>query len=122
MFLLILSVRALRARFRTRELLLIENLALRPQIAALKKQRLRPCSMISTGLSGLLCAPRGPAGRADWSSSTRIPSPSGIEIDCGATGRRSPGRNRAPGGLGWMLRFVAATDFFTVPTASLRML
>jgi hypothetical protein len=32
----------LRARFRTREELLIENLALRQQVIALKKKRTRP--------------------------------------------------------------------------------
>ena len=42
MFLMTLSVRALRAIFRTREQLLIENLALRQQVAALKKERPRP--------------------------------------------------------------------------------
>ena len=42
MFLMTLSVRALRAVFRTREELLIENLALRQQVAALKKERPRP--------------------------------------------------------------------------------
>ena len=41
-FLVTLSVRALRAIFRTREELLIENLALRQQVAALKKERPRP--------------------------------------------------------------------------------
>ena len=41
-FLVTLSVRALRAIFRTRETLLIENLALRQQVAALKKERPRP--------------------------------------------------------------------------------
>ena len=39
--LMLLSVRALRAIFRTREELLIENLALRQQVAALKKERPR---------------------------------------------------------------------------------
>ena len=42
MFLMTFSVRALRAVFRTREELLIENLALRQQVAALKKERPRP--------------------------------------------------------------------------------
>ena len=42
MFLATLSVHALRAMFRTREDLLIENLALRQQVAALKKERPRP--------------------------------------------------------------------------------
>ncbi len=37
-----LSFHALRAIFRTREELLIENLALRQQVAALKKERSRP--------------------------------------------------------------------------------
>ena len=41
-FLVTLSVRALRAIFRTREELLIENLALRQQVATLKKERPRP--------------------------------------------------------------------------------
>ena len=41
-FLVALSVRALRAISRTREALLIENLALRQQVAALKKERPRP--------------------------------------------------------------------------------
>ena len=41
-FIVTLSVRALRALFRTREELVIENLALRQQVAALKKQRPRP--------------------------------------------------------------------------------
>jgi len=41
-FLVTLSVHALRAIFRTREELLIENLALRQQVAALKKERSRP--------------------------------------------------------------------------------
>jgi hypothetical protein len=41
-FLVTLSVRALRAFFRTREELMIENLALRQQVAALKKERPRP--------------------------------------------------------------------------------
>ena len=41
-FLVTLSVRALRAIFRTSEELLIENLALRQQVAALKKERPRP--------------------------------------------------------------------------------
>jgi len=36
-FLVTLSVRALRAIFRTRERLIIENLALRQQVGALKK-------------------------------------------------------------------------------------
>ena len=38
MFLMTLGVRALRAIFRTREELLIENLALRQQVTALKKE------------------------------------------------------------------------------------
>jgi putative transposase len=42
MFLMTLSVRVLRAVFRTREELLIENLALRQQVAAPKKERPRP--------------------------------------------------------------------------------
>ncbi len=41
-FLVKLGVHALRAIFRTREELLIENLALRQQVAALKKERPRP--------------------------------------------------------------------------------
>ena len=41
-FTMTLSVRALRAIIRTREELLIENLALRQQVAALKKKRPRP--------------------------------------------------------------------------------
>ncbi len=41
-FLVTLGVRALRAIFRTREALLIENLALRQQVTALKKKRPRP--------------------------------------------------------------------------------
>ena len=41
MFLMTLSVRVLRAIFRTREELLIENLVLRQQVAALKKERPR---------------------------------------------------------------------------------
>ena len=41
-FLETLSVRALRAIFCTREELLIENLALKQQVAALKKERPRP--------------------------------------------------------------------------------
>jgi transposase InsO family protein len=41
-FLVTLGVRALRAVFRTREDLLIENLALRQQVTALKKERARP--------------------------------------------------------------------------------
>ena len=41
-FLVTLGVRALRAIFRTREELLIENLALRQQVAALKNERPRP--------------------------------------------------------------------------------
>ena len=42
LFLMTLSVHALRAIFRTREELLIENLAFRQQVAALKKERPRP--------------------------------------------------------------------------------
>jgi len=41
-FLVTLSVHALRAIFRTRGELLIENLALRQQVATLKKERPRP--------------------------------------------------------------------------------
>ncbi len=41
-FLVTLCVHALRAIFRTRGELLIENLALRQQVAALKKERPRP--------------------------------------------------------------------------------
>ena len=41
-FLVTLLVRALRAILRTREELLIENLALRQQVASLKKERPRP--------------------------------------------------------------------------------
>ncbi len=41
-FLVTLAVQALRAIFRSREKLLIENLALRQQVAALKKERPRP--------------------------------------------------------------------------------
>jgi hypothetical protein len=41
-FLVTLGVLALRAIFRTRDELLIENLALRQQVAALKKERPRP--------------------------------------------------------------------------------
>ena len=41
-FTMTLSVRALRAIIRTREELLIENLALRQQVATLKKERPRP--------------------------------------------------------------------------------
>ena len=42
LFLMTFSVRALRALFRTHEEFLIENLALRQQVAALKKERPRP--------------------------------------------------------------------------------
>ena len=42
MFLMTLSVHALRAIFRTREELLFENLALRQQVTALEKERPRP--------------------------------------------------------------------------------
>ncbi len=42
LFFMTLSVRTLSPIFRTREELLIENLALRQQVAALKKQRPRP--------------------------------------------------------------------------------
>lgn len=42
LFLITLSVRTLRALFRSREELLIENLALRQQVMALKKERPRP--------------------------------------------------------------------------------
>jgi len=48
-FLVTFSVRALRAIFRTREELLIENLALRQQVAALKKERPRPMGSDSNG-------------------------------------------------------------------------
>ncbi len=41
-FIVTLAVQALRAIFRSREKLLIENLALRQQVAALKKERPRP--------------------------------------------------------------------------------
>ena len=41
-FLVELGVHALRAIFRTREELLVENLALRQQVATLKKGRRRP--------------------------------------------------------------------------------
>jgi hypothetical protein len=41
-FMVTLSVRALRAISRTREELMIENLALRQPVAALKKERRRP--------------------------------------------------------------------------------
>ncbi len=41
-FLVTLSVHALRAIFRTRQELLIENLALRQQVGTLKKERPRP--------------------------------------------------------------------------------
>ena len=42
MFLMTFGVRALRAIFRTREELVIENLALRQQVTVLKKERPRP--------------------------------------------------------------------------------
>ena len=42
LFLMTLSVHAVRAIFRTREELLIENLALRQQVAMLRKERPRP--------------------------------------------------------------------------------
>ncbi len=41
-FFVMLGVRALRAIFRTREELLMENLALRQQVTALKRERPRP--------------------------------------------------------------------------------
>ena len=41
-FLVTLAIRALRAIFCSREELLIENLALRQQVATLKKERPRP--------------------------------------------------------------------------------
>jgi hypothetical protein len=46
-FLVTLGVRALRAVFRSREELLIENLALRQQVSALKKKRERHMAVMA---------------------------------------------------------------------------
>ncbi len=67
-FLVTLGVRALRAIFRTREELLIENLALRQQVMTLKKKRPRPVLDDVDRAFWSHCAPHGRAGRAGWSS------------------------------------------------------
>ena len=68
MFLMTLSVRVLRAIFRTRDQLLIENLALRHQVAALKKELPRPMLDDLDRAFWVALRAAWPGGRPDWSS------------------------------------------------------
>ena len=71
-FLVSLGVRALRAMCRRRADLVIENLALRQQVTALKKERPAHGSTTTIELFGSHSEARGLRGRVACSSSTRI--------------------------------------------------
>ncbi len=88
-FVVSFGARALRAMCRRRADLVIENLALRQQVTALKKERPRPRLDDVIELSGSRFDNRGLGGRVACSSSTRIQYRGGIEIGSGGTGRRS---------------------------------
>jgi len=76
-FVVSLGARALRAMGRRRADLVIENLALKQQVTALKKERPAHGSTTSTELSGSHFDDRGLGGRVACSSSTRIQYPGG---------------------------------------------
>ena len=73
--LIFLGARALRAMCRRRADLVIENLALRQQVTALKKERPRPRLDDDDRAFGSHSEARGPRGRVVCSSSTRIQCP-----------------------------------------------
>ena len=88
--------------------LVLENVALRQQVTALKKERPRPPLEDTERAFWLLFEVRGPCGQAACSSSTRTPWPVGIATDSDGTGQRS--RSAAiPVGLGLMPRFAASS-------------
>ena len=92
-FLVSLGVRAIRAMCRHRADLVLENVALRQQVTALKKERPRP--LLDDTERAFWVALRG-----SW--------PVGIATDSDGTGQRS--RSAAiPVGLGLMPRFVASS-------------
>ena len=80
-FLVSLGVRAIRAMCRHRADLVLENVALRQQVTALKKERPRPPLEDTERAFWLPFEVRGPCGRAACSSSTRTPWPVGIATD-----------------------------------------
>ena len=92
-FLVSLGVRVIRAMCRRRADLVLENVALRQQVTALKKERPRP--------------PLEDTERAFWVA-LRGSWPAGIASNSDGTGQRS--RSAAiPAGLGLMPRFVASS-------------
>jgi hypothetical protein len=90
-FVVSLGARALRAMCRRRADLVIENLALRQQVAALKKERRRPRLKDMDRAFWSRSGSRGPCGPIAWSSSMRTPSRGGIGTDSAAIGRGSRG-------------------------------
>jgi hypothetical protein len=107
LFLVSLGAWTIKALFLCRSELLAENLALRQQVGALKRERPRP------PLDDVDCAFRI-ALRAFWpgwasrrSSLTRIRSRSGPVSDLGTTGRRYRSKTAAQGGLESIRRFDA---------------
>ena len=72
-FLVSLSARAIRAVCRRRADLVIENLALRQQVALLKKERPRPPLDDMDRAFWVALANRGPCGRVVLSSSKPTP-------------------------------------------------
>jgi len=133
-FLVTLSVRALRAIFRTREELLIENLALRQQVAAPKKERSRPVLDDLDRAFWVALRTAWPG----WTSRLVIVKPDCIHGELMKLGfvvsqitvtRHMPRRPTEPARVKRWMAFlrnhkdaIAAMDVFAVPTASLRML
>ena len=85
-FFVSLGARALRAMCRRRADLVMENLALRQQVTAFKKERPRPPLDDTDRAFWLRSEARGRRGRAAWSSSTQTQSRSGIGNDSDDTG------------------------------------
>src|SRR5215471_19276172 len=101
---LVLSIlSAMRVFFQDRADVALEVLALRQQLAVLKRKRPRPPLRTPwTGSSGLPCRVAGPAGRTSWRSSNPRLSSAGIVLvsvytgagilEGAVAGRRSPQR------------------------------
>ena len=107
-FVVSLCARALRAMCRRRADLVIENLALRQQVTALKKERHRPPLDDTDRALWVALRTRGQRGRAAWSSSAQTQSRGGIGIDSDDTGLGSRA-DAIQAGLGLTPRSVASS-------------
>jgi hypothetical protein len=73
-------IKTLRSAFRTRADLALENLALRQQLANLRRTSGRPRLRRIDRPSGSLSLGCGRAGRMSWSSSSQTPSSAGTAL------------------------------------------